>query len=539
MQSYTLYTTSEFLKDRHPYIPDPNPRPLMDPEQVSIAYNERAVPKLSDLLIYKELSSDKRLAALHTLNELVSHQETKCDMINNGIVKSATNLMEDKNADVRFEASFLVGSLLFLDVGRKKFDSEKINYEIMQKLIFDEVTKVRESVGWLLYRLSLHKDGTLMMNESNTISQMVLAFNKYSSSELIEENVIYLLYLLEAIINCSRYDYNIRQTLGRGLLNSFNKILDDYNQDFSSKLSKGLYRQMRELILSACKNITLTFDGKKEAYKENLIITCSKFLNSPLEKERLYTSSMFMSVTNILGAKNQICDFTDAEKYKEKMERRKQILNCEFPEEAEKKIISEQKEIKDFAYSDNSIHYEILEKICALLNKDENNDIRENAKLCLQNLSNLPEGFIKIIDILHDKLELMDEVFGVDSLKGLTDLLPKLSTYKNPPNVEKKMLSKYTKVIKGIIYFYEKYQEEALEILIHKTVNINEKLAPFYVLNDPMVYKYTKYLTDRIGKKDTNNQKVLQDFFEKYGFKEKKGTNDALDSNQIKELFKN
>jgi hypothetical protein len=539
MQSYTLYTTSEFLKDRHPYIPDPNPRPLMDPEQVSIAYNERAVPKLSDLLIYKELSSDKRLAALHTLNELVSHQETKCDMINNGIVKSATNLMEDKNADVRFEASFLVGSLLFLDVGRKKFDSEKINYEIMQKLIFDEVTKVRESVGWLLYRLSLHKDGTLMMNESNTISQMVLAFNKYSSSELIEENVIYLLYLLEAIINCSRYDYNIRQTLGRGLLNSFNKILDDYNQDFSSKLSKGLYRQMRELILSACKNITLTFDGKKEAYKENLIITCSKFLNSPLEKERLYTSSMFMSVTNILGAKNQICDFTDAEKYKEKMERRKQILNCEFPEEAEKKIISEQKEIKDFAYSDNSIHYEILEKICALLNKDENYDIRENAKLCLQNLSNLPEGFIKIIDILHDKLELMDEVFGVDSLKGLTDLLPKLSTYKNPPNVEKKMLSKYTKVIKGIIYFYEKYQEEALEILIHKTVNINEKLAPFYILNDPIIYKLAKYLTDRIGKKDTNNQKVLQDFFEKYGFKEKKGTNDALDSNQIKELFKN
>ncbi len=52
MQSYTLYTTSEFLRDRHPYIPDPNPRPLMDPEQVSIAYNERAIPKLADLLVW-------------------------------------------------------------------------------------------------------------------------------------------------------------------------------------------------------------------------------------------------------------------------------------------------------------------------------------------------------------------------------------------------------------------------------------------------------------------------------------------------------
>ena len=95
MQSYTLYTTSEFLRDRHPYIPDPNPRPLIDPEQVSIAYNERAVPKLSELLIYDKLSSEKRRDALHTLNELVSHQETKCDMITNKIVISATNLMKD------------------------------------------------------------------------------------------------------------------------------------------------------------------------------------------------------------------------------------------------------------------------------------------------------------------------------------------------------------------------------------------------------------------------------------------------------------
>ena len=514
MQSYTLYTTSEFLRDRHPYIPNPNPRPLIDPEQVSIAYNERAVPKLSELLIYDKLSSEKRRDALHTLNELVSHQETKCDMITNNIVISATNLMKDENQEVRFEAAFLVGSLLFLDVGRKQFDSEKVNYEIMQKLICDDVTKVRESIGWLLYRLSLHKDGTMMMNDSNTISQMVQAFNRYSAPELIEENAIYLLYLLEGIINCSRYDYNIRQTLGRGLLHSFNRILEDFNEDFSSKLSKGLYRQMRELILSACKNITLTFDGKNEAYRENLIITGSKFLNSPLEKERLYTSSMFMSVTNILGAKNQICDFTNAEKYREKMEKRKQILNSEFPED------------------------EILEKICDLL-KDSNYDIRENSKLCLQNLSNLPEGFIKIIDILHDKLELMNEVFGVNSLNGLTDLLPKLSTYKNPPNIEKEMLPKYTKVIKGIIYFYKKYQDEAIEILIHNTVNINQKLAPFYILNDPTLHKWAKYLTDRIGKRDPNNQKVLQDFFEKYGFKDKKNAKeaDAADSLQLSDLL--
>ena len=40
----------------------------MDPEQVAIAYNERAIPKLAALLTYPPLSSDKRRDALHTLN---------------------------------------------------------------------------------------------------------------------------------------------------------------------------------------------------------------------------------------------------------------------------------------------------------------------------------------------------------------------------------------------------------------------------------------------------------------------------------------
>ena len=55
MQSYTHYKVSEFLKDRHPYIPPKIQSPLNDPEQVSIAYNEKAIPKLADLLIYKKL----------------------------------------------------------------------------------------------------------------------------------------------------------------------------------------------------------------------------------------------------------------------------------------------------------------------------------------------------------------------------------------------------------------------------------------------------------------------------------------------------
>ena len=482
MQSYTLYRASEFLRDRHPYIPEPNPRPLYDPEQVAIAYNERAVPKLADLLIYEQLSPESRRDALHTLNELVSHQETKCDMITNKITLHATNLMVDENPEVRFEAAYLVGSLLFLDVGRLQFDSFDGNYTIMQTLIFDKETKVRESVGWLLYRLSMHKEGTKMMNKSKTIYKIVDAFNFYATPSTINENIYYLLYLLEAMINLSRYDYNIDHMLKKGLLKSFNSVLEDKDQEYSNQLSKGHYQQLRELVLSTCKNITLIVNGKEEAFKENLIITGAKYLNSELEKERLYTSSMFMSITNILGSKKQISAY-------------EQTVN-------------------------GVIHYVILEKICVLL-EDKNDDIKQNSILCLRNLAEYPECFLKIVDILHEKLEIMNEVFGVDALRGLTELLPKLSKYKNPPHVEKELLPKYSKVIKGIIYFYKKYQEDALDILIHDTVNINQKLGPFYLINDATLHKWTKYLTERIGKKDPHNQQILARFLEQYDGKDR------------------
>ena len=532
MQSYTLYTTSEFLRDRHPYIPDPNPRPLMDPEQVSIAYNERAIPKLADLLVYPPLSSQKRRDSLHTLNELVSHQETKVDMINNEIVLKATNLMKDENPDVRFESAFLVGSLLFLNEGRLQFDSQKENYDTMQNLIFDDEIKVRESVGWLLYRLSLHQKGIEMMNESKTIYKMVDAFNSFCVPEKIEENIYYLLYLLEGLINCTRYDVNIKHTLNKGLLKSFNEILFDEDENYSKNLSRGLYTQLRELILSTLKNITLIFEGKNEAYDENLIITCHKFLDSPLEKERLYSSSMFMSVSNILYAKKQICSYINQEIYLKFKKLDDAIKKGEFldDEDEEERLRKERKELKE-----KPQHYQILEKICALL-KDNDYDIKQNSILCLQNLSGLPEGFIKIIDILHEELELMNEVFGVDALKGLTELLPKLSKYKNPPHIEKEMLPKYQNVIKAIIYFYKKYNDDALNILIHDTVNINQKLGPFYILSDQTLHKWAKYLTERISKKSPENQEILTQFLEKYGNKNTNVSREFGDSLQLSDI---
>lgn len=309
MQSYTCYKVSEFLKDRHPYVP-PAVDKLFDPEQVSVAYNERAVPKLADLLKYEKLSPERRRDALHTLNELVSHQETKEIMIQNNIVLSTINLMADNNEEVRAEAAMLCGSLLFIDVGRKEFNSNMGNYKILQAVIFDKFLRVRECVGWLLYRFSLHKEGVEMLYNSLTITKMVDAFNTYFSPSRIQENHVYILYLLEAFINCTMYDFSILHTLGHGFLKSFNTILKDVNQYYSSVLSPPIYEQILELVVCVLKNISLVKEGKKEALQEGLIYTLSWYLDSVKERERLYSSSFMMSVSNLLDAKKQISEYT-------------------------------------------------------------------------------------------------------------------------------------------------------------------------------------------------------------------------------------
>jgi hypothetical protein len=311
MQSYSVYTVSEFLKDRHPFIDDGRYKKLIDPDQVAIAYNERAIPKLADLLIYKELSCEKRRDALITLNELVSHQETKTEMIENRIVLSACNLLVDDDYLIRSEAAKLIGSLLFLDIGREQFKLRQTNYKLLQHLIFDEKVEVRNSLGWLVYRLSLHKEGVHMIVDSDTLSMLVESFKCYLVSSKIKENINYMLYLLESFINISMYDFGIELMLGKNLLKIFNRILENNNEEYSSELTKGYYEQLTELILNTFKNITLTKPGKKESINEHLIYTMNKFLDSSIEKERLFSSAYIMCVSNSLEGKKQISNYNE------------------------------------------------------------------------------------------------------------------------------------------------------------------------------------------------------------------------------------
>lgn len=311
MQSYSVYRDSDFNKDRYPYVHRPQ-SPFSDvlrKDQVSIAYNERCIPKLAELLVYPNLNCEKRRDALKTLNELVSNQELKAEMITHHIISYSSCLTVDDYWETRKEACLLLGSLLFLEDGRRQYKKKQDNYLILHQVLFDNNVKVRIAVGWLIYRLSIHKDGVNMINESNTIFKIIDAINTYSVLDVFSINHHYLIYLLGSMINLTMYEPGINNSLGKGLLATFYTILDDKDGTFSKQVNKGAYQQIKEYILSIIKNMMLLKEGKTEALKVKIVRIITRFLTSEIDRDRLFSSAFMMAISNDIIAKQEISNY--------------------------------------------------------------------------------------------------------------------------------------------------------------------------------------------------------------------------------------
>jgi len=121
----------------------------------------------------------------------------------------------------------------------------------------------------------------------------------------------------------------------------------------------------------------------------------------------------------------------------------------------------------------------ILQKIIERLGDMQEVDIRKNLKVTLLNIAELPEGFLKISHELSDKMDLLDDVFGPRCVKELHKLLPKLTEYPDPLNIDINSLKKYHRYVKSLAYIMKAYKEEAAQVAVDQTINFSEKLAPF------------------------------------------------------------
>ena len=158
----------------------------------------------------------------------------------------------------------------------------------------------------------------------------------------------------------------------------------------------------------------------------------------------------------------------------------------------------------------------ILQTIISRLEQNKFPDLRNNLKVALTNVAELPRGFEDITRQLLAKIEIMDEVFGARAVKPLHNFLPKLSDYDDQLNCEKLLSEPWSQVIDALAFLFQKYKEEAAQVAVDETINFSEKLAPFI---DPKyrVQNNVFVCLIEILNIDVYNCHIMQRFILKYG----------------------
>ena len=461
MQSFQKYNVSEFLKDRHPYL-DPPFTSEIDHSQVTLAVFFRKIPKLADCLDFENLPFHLRADALHTLNELVSHQESKDTMIRLGVLNSCGSLLLSESPNVRKEAALLIGGLVVLMPGRDLLIESQVPEALKQKLTDPEIP-VRTAVAWTIKRILVARDGIDRVVETGLVPEMVSAFIKHAKSPK-EEDKDYLKELLDAFVCVSQYDNGILPMLGTGLTKCLISFLT-----LSLKLTES--NLLNELTLNVFSNLALNNKGKSECCEFKVIEAVGHFLKSknPTNQQKKMAAATIMSIAIAFEGKYQAV----------RIDKGGPI---------------------------------ILKRLYKLLLGDIR-EIREYAIQCFHNIGQIAEGFDKSVVILSQNISILDEVYGITSVKPLARLLPKLSTYKNPPRIDLTDLQLYQRCILALKFLLNKYNKAVDEAI--DTVNIAQKLGPF--LDDEAgVVEETLDILTLICSKDDHNRSVLLSFTQQY-----------------------
>ena len=146
-------------------------------------------------------------------------------------------------------------------------------------------------------------------------------------------------------------------------------------------------------------------------------------------------------------------------------------------------------------------------------------DLRNNLKVALTNVAELPRGFEEITRQLLTKISILDEVFGARAVKPLHNFLPKLSEYDAMLDSCPKLLSDWapwSQVIDALAFLFQKYKEEAAQVAVDETINFSEKLAPFINPKFGVQNKVFICLAEILSI-DAYNCHTMQKFILKYG----------------------
>lgn len=91
--------------------------------------------------MFENIEDFKYRDALITLNEMVSHQEMKDQMISQGVISIASAYLHHRVVEIRREAVLLIGSLVSIMRGRENVGDA--TYKGFKRLLFDDNLKTR------------------------------------------------------------------------------------------------------------------------------------------------------------------------------------------------------------------------------------------------------------------------------------------------------------------------------------------------------------------------------------------------------------
>lgn len=318
---------------------------------------------------------------------------------------------------------------------------------------------------------------------------MIDSFIKHSNEKNLQgHDAIYLIHLLEAFVNLTFSDMGIQPLLGKNAIAQFSLLLGSTNAVFH--LGEH-HNKIAELCLRVLGNMSINHEGKQECIDNKVIEASYVFLEESDQRsyeDALNTSLILMSCSIHLEGKNQIV-------HKEDMSGIAVIIRT---------IIYR---LEDMRYP----------------------DLRNNLKVVLTNVAELPLGFSKITLQLCDKIEILDEVFGPRCVKPLHNFLLKLSDYDDVLHIDENEAFKGVMVIRALAYIFKKYKEVAAQVAIDETINFAEKLAPFINPEYGVQREVFDCLTE-ICAIDSFNCHILQKFIMEHG--EKKITIN-MNSNQL------
>lgn len=287
MGSRSNYAVSDFLADRHPANQEPFSGAI-NPKENTVAYGNRAIPKLIDLLA-TELTEKERLEALKNVLSLdLAHQETKLNAVNQGLIESMKHCLENESAGVRAHAAEVLGKLANLKQAQDRMVESQTLLPLLNAL--KDTTNVCIPACNAVLKFASIRNGCLILIKFQAISYLVPLLAKQNQPGTIVVPCLEALSLMTSAAD--------------------EAILAALECDAIPPLQNLLSRHA-DMVLKILCNLAKHMKGKEAIVNAHMIPVFSQHLHDPRPEVQLLSLSALMLVCVLASAKREATEIPE------------------------------------------------------------------------------------------------------------------------------------------------------------------------------------------------------------------------------------